>query len=378
MKVGIVIDTYLPQIGGAEVHVKNLAHFLRENLEVRIFTNTPGENEVDGIKVFRNNHRGIKIIKIFKDIVALSGFVKNSDVVHAHYTFYLSFLSGLLARLFNKPVVVTLHGLGTLDSSVKKSFFRKVFRYFSFKFANAIFATSEEMVEVARRYVPNDKIYLIPNGVDTEYFSPQSINTTNSKFVVLSARRLNPKNGVQYLIEALPAIIKEIPNTEAQIMCKDKLEQYLRQRVSDLGIEKYVNFIGEIPNNRIRDLYSGADVVVFPSSAESTSIACLEAMSMGKAVVASALGVYQQMLGNNERGLLVKLFDRDSSDYDAPLTLSGDRIDRLSSAIISLAKNEKIKKEIGEKAREHVREIYDWNILINRIQKIYFSLLKNS
>lgn len=376
LEIGIVSDTFLPQIGGAEIHVKNLAIFLKnDGHDVEVFTNTNGDKNEGGVKIVRNIKKGFKPFRFIRDFIKIYFFIKNKDIIHSHYTFYLTFLSGIVCKLVNKPMVVTLHGLGTLDSSVNKYFRRKIFRYFSFKFASAVIATSAEMADVARRFISEEKIFIIPNGVDTSYFKSKDIKK-DGKIVVLSMRRLNPKNGVQYLVEAIPFVVKEIKNIEFLISGKERLETYLKDRVKELKVEKYVKFIGDIPNEETINYYELADIITFPSSAESTSIACLEAMSMERCIVASALEVFKMMLGDNERGRLVKLFERESSDYDAPLNLPEERIKMLSDAIISLANNKKLREQLGQKAREYVINSYDWNkVIIKEIENIYFNLV---
>jgi len=265
---------------------------------------------------------------------------------------------------------VTLHGLGTLDSSVRNSVTMRFFRWASFKFVDVVIATSEEMREVALRYVPESRIRIITNGVDTTAFQPGPRNN-NKEFVILSMRRLAPKNGVQYLVEAAPRILAAVPNAVFWIAGEGKLESYIRQRVDELGIASRVRFIGLVNHSQTAEFYRKSDLVVFPSSAESTSLACLEAMSMEKPIVASNLEAYQDMLGHGERGVLVKLFDRTASDYDAPLTLPPDRIQSLADAVIQLAEDAKLCMELGARGRRYVIDTYDWRQIASQVVQAY-------
>jgi len=103
-------------------------------------------------------------------------------------------------------------------------------------------------------------------------------------------------------------------------------------------------------------------------------LACLEAMSMEKAVVASSLVAYKDLLGNNERGLLVNLFDRDYSDYNAPLKLPDEKIKELSDAILLFANEKKTREQFGIRSRKYAKENYDWTIISKKVMKIYQSL----
>jgi glycosyltransferase involved in cell wall biosynthesis len=381
MKIGMISDTFLPLIGGAEVHVYNLSKKLIESgQDVKIFTNIETGRYKEELIIEGNSQRSFFLINFFWDIIALIKFIKTVDVIHCHYTYYLAAVACPLAKLMGKPSVITLHGLGTLDSSVENSSLMQIYRWVSFKTANSVIGTSEEMVDVAKNFVNEEKIYFIPNAINTEDFKPSNDSSHHKKLIVLSPRRLNPKNGVQYLIEAIPHVIAEFDKIEFWIMgkinlSKNNLGLYLKERVKENNIENFVKFIGEIPNDDMKTYYGLADIIVFPSSAESTSIACLESMAMEKAVVASSLQAYKVLLGNDERGLLVKLFDRESSDYNAPLSLPHDRLMELANAIIKLAENENLRRTLGSNARKFVEEQYDWNIIAVKILQIYAGLL---
>jgi glycosyltransferase involved in cell wall biosynthesis len=378
LKIGMLVDTYLPVIGGAEIHVFELSKALQPLVqEIQIFTGSPAGDEptLDQFPVTRVRslaYSGWKTwLKLPFALPALIRFIRSVDVVHCHYTFYLSMLGIVLGKILRKRTAVTLHGLGTLDSSVRNSFVMRFFRRVCFKFVDVVIATSEEMRDVALRYVPDSHIRIITNGVDTTAFQPR-LKNGDKEFVILTMRRLAPKNGVQYLVEAAPRVLASIPNAGFWIAGEGKLESYIRRRVDELGIKSNIRFIGLVPHNQTADFYRKADIIVFPSSAESTSLACLEAMSMEKPIVASNLEAYQDMLGNNgQRGILVNLFDRTASDYNAPLNLPSDRIQSLADAIIQLAGDANLRMEMGARARRYVIDTYDWHQIASQVVQAY-------
>jgi glycosyltransferase involved in cell wall biosynthesis len=300
-------------------------------------------------------------------------FIREVDFVHCHYSFLMAALGALLCRILGKPCAVTLHGLGTLDSSVDKSPLHRLYRFIALKLAGTIVATSEEMRTIALRFAPSERVVVIPNGVNVHAFAPgPKPESTTPELVILTMRRLAPKNGVQYLVEAAPEVVAALPQARFWVAGEGKLESALRRRVSELGLEEHFCFLGIVPHERTPEYYHQADLVVFPSSAESTSLACLEAMCCEKAIIASSLSAYKDMLGTSgERGILVSIFDREASDYNAPLQLPPERIHALAQAIVSLASDTELRLSLGKTARRFAVERYDWNLIAAQTARIY-------
>jgi phosphatidylinositol alpha-mannosyltransferase len=373
----MLVDTYLPVIGGAEIHVLELSRALRNAGHTPLVCTATGsqadpasgEFPVTRLPTLRYGGWSSWLRLLFA-LPRLIRFLRGVDIIHCHYTFYMSMLCCGLGRLLGKRSAVTLHGLGTLDSSVGRSAMMRFFRRASLRWADVIIATSDEMKAVAQRFVRGEKIVVISNGVDTAYFTPKP-KVDNLELVILTMRRLAPKNGVQYLVEAAPAVVAALPQARFWVAGEGKLETAIRKRVVELGLEQYFRFIGIVPHAETAAYYQQSDVVVFPSSAESTSLACLEAMAMGKAIVASNLTAYQDMLGDGERGLLVRLFDRTDSDYNAPPTLPRARIQALADAILKLAGDLALRKALGSRARSFVVENYDWSRIADQTVRAY-------
>jgi len=122
-----------------------------------------------------------------------------------------------------------------------------------------------------------------------------------------------PKNGIQYLIQALPEIRRRFPNIRYAAIGTGRFENHLHELAYALGVEDIIDFLGMVLNEWISPYIARADVIVFPSSTEATSLACTEVMAKGKSAVASAIDGYPEMITDGEEGFLVKLFDREDS-----------------------------------------------------------------
>jgi glycosyltransferase involved in cell wall biosynthesis len=305
---------------------------------------------------------------------------QNAEVVHSRYCYRLAALSAPVARSLSRRFVVSLHGLGLLDNPQDSAFRRwrhRRYRSSSLVLADAVIATSREFAKLASAYCDPRKIVVIPNGVDTDDFShsravPESLSRKyGTEQVVLAVRRLVPKNGIQYLVQAAPRILSSCPETRFIIGGWGSQEEDLKRLAEDLGVASRFDFVGAIPNAEVPEYLSLATLVVFPSSMESTSHACLEAMAMGKPVVASRLGGLAELLGENGRGVLVDLFDSANSTYHAPPELSRGASDRLADAIIGLLRDSSLARTIGEAGRDYALANFDWNVLVERILKVY-------
>jgi phosphatidylinositol alpha-1,6-mannosyltransferase len=383
VKVTLTADSYLPRLGGQEMGAFRLAKYLRrKGHQVRILTTEKhvwSGPEEGGFEVVRAPHRFS-----YADRRRLRGVLadlfRDSDVVQARNCYRLAALAVPIARRLGVRCVVSLHGLGILDSphdNWLKRIGHRRYRSVSLRLADAVISTSAELARLAGPYCDPRRIHLIPNGVDPDEFDasrpvPEDLrNRYGADPVVLAVRRLVPKNGIQYLVQAAPEILRRAPGARIVIGGWGVLEPDLRRMARDLGVDARVEFVGRIPNEKVPGYLALARVVVFPSRAESTSHACLEAMAMGKPVVASRIGGLEELLGEQDRGVLVDLFDGSDSSYDAPLRLPPGPIGRLASAVAGLLEEPDRARRIGEAGRSFALSRFDWNVLVERILAVY-------
>ena len=383
MRIVITTDSYLPRLGGQEMGAFRLAKYLkRKGHSVKIITTEkqPWEGpEEGGHEVLRLPHRFGPFDR--RRLVARLGpLFREADVVHSRYCYRLAALAAPVARRLRRRFVVSLHGLGLLDNpgdSLLKRWSHRRYRRASLGLADAVIATSGEFARLAAAYADPSRIHVIPNGVDTDQFdadrpAPEELRRRyEGDLVVLAIRRLVPKNGIQYLVQAAPGILARCPRARFVIGGRGSQEAELRRLVRDLGVEARFDFAGAIPNAEVSGYLAAARVVVFPSSMESTSHACLEAMAMGRPVVASRLGGLRELLGEGERGVLVDLFGSRGSSYDAPAALPPAEVDRLGSAILGLLLDPKRAERIGAEGRRHALGNFDWSVLADRILEVY-------
>ena len=377
MKILMTCETYLPRIGGAEIHVKNLLERLwGDGHETILITNEIGEFTPNVIRIPWSKKN---LSKLIREVWVLS---RGVDVIHSHYCHRLALISGMVGLVRRKPVIVTLHGMGILDHPSASALGRlshSFYRYWSLQLATKIISTSEDLAVVADKYISRKKVVVIMNGYDSKIFTPEESNVSSvaptlvGKKIIMTVRRLVPKNGIQYLVEAAPKIIQKDPSAHFLLIGDGPLRGKLEMRVKELNVQNNVTFLGRIANDKVVEYLRVADVVVFPSTAESSSIACAEAMGMNKIVVASRVGGLVELLGKKEeRGYLVDLVPWQGSNYDAPEYLPDSSYENLASTILRAISDLETSSQKKSHALEYATNNLSWGAIYKATKLVYF------
>jgi glycosyltransferase involved in cell wall biosynthesis len=241
------------------------------------------------------------------------------QLIHAHE--FSALLCGwLLSILARVPLVGTIHG--------KNYFWEKRRR----RLACHVVARTGRLIAVSedlKRFImtsvgiPGSRIQVIYNGVlRSKSGSQAEINRCRAELdikvddlVIGTVGSLYPVKGHQYLLQAMPAVLARFPNTILILAGTGHLEVRLKEMAQALGIKKHVRFLGM--RDDVSVLLALMQVFVLPSLSEGLSMAVLEAMMAGKAVVATHVGGNPELVEDGATGLLVK--PEDPADVAAKL-----------------------------------------------------------
>lgn len=378
MKILMTSDTFFPRLGGGEYHVHYVLTELRKlgHDVTLITTETMSPTAPDPPYVLRAKP-GLRTLPTLLSILWRE--TGKADLVHAHYNYRLTFYVFIVAVLRRKPRVLTQHGLGLLPQT-KTSFINDiafvVWRRVGMMLASDIISTSDDLSITIRELGYGHKITLIPNGFDPEKFKP--LQPSSGPPRLLTVRRLVPKTGIQYLIQILPRLHEKFPDLHVDIVGDGRLRSSLEAQASTLGVQDAVTFHGALPHEKILDYFKHASIVLSPSTAESTSLACIEAMALARTVVASRVGGLIELLGKNEeRGYLVPITASEHSDYDAPPALSPEAADRLAKKIIDVLSAPADAQKKAEIASAYAREHFGWPKLVKKtVDEVFAPLVR--
>jgi GalNAc-alpha-(1->4)-GalNAc-alpha-(1->3)-diNAcBac-PP-undecaprenol alpha-1,4-N-acetyl-D-galactosaminyltransferase len=200
--------------------------------------------------------------------------------------------------------------------------------------ADVVTANSEGALRTLRRFVPARKLRLVSNPVAAGgERNPESHS-------ILFVGRLVPQKGVDVLLDAMDLVRREIPDARLTIAGAGELEAELKQHSDRLGLEMAVRWLGV--KDDLTGWWKTTQVFVLPSRFEGTPNALLEAMAWGiPCVVTTGVGGALDLMQDGRSGRVVE---------------SGDAT-ALASAIVGLLSDPAAATEMGEAAREMVKEL---------------------
>ena len=293
------------------------------------------------------------------ELFALIRLLKKSKfhLIHAHWLIPQG-LVATLARLFIKsapPLLCTSHGsdLFGLQGNINKM----VKRYIVSESTAVTVVSNTMRKEVVKLKVDIDKVYVIPMGVDLQHrFIPAE--TRNDSGSLLFVGRLIETKGLQYLLDALPLILKRHPKVCLRIVGGGPEKNNLKSRCVDLEISDHVHFLGAVKNDLLPALYQTSNVVVFPSViAEGFGLVLVEALGCQCAAVVTDLPVLQDIIIDGKTGLVVPQ----------------KNIQQLAEKVVLLLNDYELGRSLGREGRRFVLKHYDWSI----IEQKYVNLIES-
>jgi glycosyltransferase involved in cell wall biosynthesis len=210
--------------------------------------------------------------------------------------------------------------------------------------------------------VAEDRICVIPNGVDVEEFAGVGTRRNRDGLVGLFVGRLDPdQKGLDVLIRAM-AMLPRSPLLRLRLVGEDwGGAKLLRQLAQRLGVADRVSYIGKLSRSELVNEFAAADFLVLPSRFEPFGVVILEAMAAGLPVIASRVGGIPEIVADGRTGLLVE----------------PDNPDALAESFELLSQDESLRRSMGRAARERVEE-YAWDSIVPRILSVFVEALEEN
>ncbi|MFH1778041.1 MAG: glycosyltransferase family 4 protein [Candidatus Omnitrophota bacterium] len=228
--------------------------------------------------------------------------------------------------------------------------------------AHRVIGLSQAIASLTRQHyqIRLKNLPIVSNPLDIEYFRPRQC--LNNHKTVLYIGRLEFRKGVHVLIRAIPGILKEVPQVKFIFVGDDcGMKAYLRDTVERFNVSDSVEFLDQMPRDKLIGYYQQSSVCVVPSLWENQPYVILEAMACGKPVIASDTGGISEIIKDKVNGLLV-----------AP----GSVID-LTEIIIKVLVDRQLQEKLGDNARKFIENTYSPITVVKSSLKIYERFVKN-
>lgn len=344
------------EIGGAEKVLALLLENLRThpNVESKVVSlegHGPLEGDISrlGVEV-KNFHFNLftpllrRIDPYFRFSLYFYFVKEKPDIIHGHLIRGEDFAK-VLGGLLGIPVITTLH-----DVMIRPGRKQKFLNRFLTKAIAVSPVVASHLEQVYQ--IPKDKVIIIPDAIDTTVFagSKKVFDSANPVFIYIG--RLFKTKGIEFAIEGLAMVQKEIPGLKFLIYGKkvfqddfDKWQSLIKRNKWD-----FVEFMG--PTNDVPAALGKGDIFVLPSKSEGFSMAVLEAAAASKPIIATRTGSITEMLKEGETGYFVEYGD-------------SEQIYQSAKKIIT-----KGVEQMGRESRELVKDKFN----IEKVAEMYYNL----
>ncbi len=312
MNILLISDVYFPRVNGVSTSIKTFTQQMQQmGHTIRLIAPDYGITTDDEAWITRVPARNIyfdpedKLMKM-GDVMALAPQLQNMhfDILHIHTPFIAHYAGLKLAKLLNIPKVETYHTffedyLHHYLPVIPQFLARGLARLISKSQCNqldALVSPSQPMLDVLRDYGVSTPSEVVATGLQPHSFTEADGLAFREKYGIPSNRpmllfvgRVAHEKNIGFLLEVVRILADEIPDILLLITGEGPAEASLKKQVQQLGIQKYVQFLGYLDRHtELNACYRSADIFVFASKSETQGLVLLEAMAQATPVVAIA------------------------------------------------------------------------------------------
>lgn len=386
MRVLLLSWEYPPRIiGGLGRHVYHLATTLaaggaKVHVVTKDFPGAPEYEESEGVHIYRVVNYPPDIpqedwvpwtlqfnLALLEKAVALINDLKTVNVIHAH-DWLVGHAAASLKHAYRIPLVATIHATeygrhqGHLPGPMNK-LIHQIEWWLTFESSRTICCSNYMMDQITDIFeLPPDKVDVIPNGIDFESFRRDvKIDLYRKKYVppgdklVFFVGRLVYEKGVQTVIEAMPLIMKRIPNVTFVVAGSGPHLNQLKSLVSAFGLDEKVKFVGHMDTDALCAFYKSADLTVVPSLYEPFGMVVLESMAMGTPTIVADTGGLSEIVVHEETGLKFEPGNPDS----------------LSAAMLRILQDDGLAERMTTDAMAYMGDDFNWDRIARRTMEVY-------
>lgn len=239
------------------------------------------------------------------------------DAIDAHFVYPAGVVGAKLGRRYGVPVVMTGRGEDMLRFP-DMPFKGKAIRWALKEAAHCVALSSEIADAMKNNGAADEKVTIIPNGVDIDKFRPlpqrecrETLGLPVDAKIILGVGDRQERKGFHILIDAMPEVLRAFPDTHAVIVGGPgrhgtDYTAEIEKRIAQHNLHDRVHLVGPQPHDDLPLWYNAADLFALLSSREGSPNVLLEALACGTPAVGTALGGIVDELARPEMGIVVK------------------------------------------------------------------------
>ena len=289
------------------------------------------------------------------------------DIIHAHLL-NAHTLAGLAGRLTNTPAVTTIHARTLWAQDISVSRLTNI---------NLIVVCQEAYAQALAAGVPADSVTVIPNGVDTQKFTPQrsgaafreTIGVPPEATLVGFVGRLDWEKGPDKFVQVADRIRRRRPDVHFVLVGEGPMEAELREMIAQMGLEGSVHMAGMHRN--IETVYPAFDLLLQTSRSEAMPLALLEGMACGRPVVAIGVGGVAELVEGGTNGILISPGNWSYVASPYPGDWEG-----VAAAALDLLKQPARLRQMGQASRKRAEDVFDLHHNVRETAAVFNRLVR--
>ena len=324
MNIGIFTDSYFPQLSGVATSIKTLKDALeKQGHNVFIFTTTDPHIKKGTVEANIFRFSSVPFISFTDRRVAFRGFFEATkvarevklDIVHTQTEFALGMIGKYVAHQLKIPAIHTYHTMYedylhyVLNGHLLRPYHVKQFTNAYLKNMDGVIAPSKRVEALLKRYRVNIPMRVIPTGVDINSLNkPETVEVRKELDipddvpVLLTLSRVAEEKKIDRILNAMPEILDEFPQTRLVIAGDGPDMEVLQEQVERLTLEDSVIFTGDIPHDDVGSYYKMADLFVSASDTETQGLTYIEALASGTKCVVYDTDYTEHVFDDEEFG----------------------------------------------------------------------------
>ena len=281
-------------------------------------------------------------------------------MIHVNDIWWVPHTVRAIASRMSNPVPIVAHVRQEIEPA-------KVRRY-ELDRVDAVIAISRQIEQsLIAGGVSAKKVRTLYSGIDLserqrthdDQAIRRMLGLPNGAVLLGTVANLFPRKGYEVMLQALPAIVRAIPTVHYVMVGSDDhgYADRLKRLAHELKIIDRVHIVGF--QDPVQPFLSALDLYVHPALMEGFGIAVVEAMAMGKAVVATTTGGVPEVVAQGETGLLVP---------------PGD-VESLAATVVSLLEDRALREQMGHSGKARVQERFSLDASVGQVEQLYGEVL---